>query len=367
MNREGLREVVIDVYQLGGQRVTVGTAVRVKEQDFRLGKVQSSNPDYDLLNRKIRRLIRRLMEHEDELEASGVDPSPLMIKEAFANKTSKTSTISEFVDSVIMKSSRRCNSTKQGYHCLCKSINEFRQNTTISDIDHDYIERYRSFMSDNGLSENTVIGRLKLLRCVCSEALKRNVIRDDPFKFVVIGNMRPKDVYLSLSEIARIERVKLKGKKEYVRDLFLLGCWTGLRFSDLSTLEEAEIKGGILIKRMYKTKKIVRIPINTLFWGKGMNIIERYPDIRVLSKCTCNSTANKMLKEIAVMARIGKSISFHYGRKSCSTNLSLMGMPIQNITSILGQSRTRVTETHYTFDKDKAAEKMAKKLFRKRK
>lgn len=368
--RDGLRTIVISIRMTGSrERVTVNTHIKVRPSDFLYGKVQPTDPNYDLLNRKVTRRIRRLMEYEDELESNGIVPTPRRVKEAYDSHVSKSATIAEMVEAVIIPSAGRSASTKESYRTLAKSFDEFRPNTTMQDLSHDMIERYRAFLTvDKGLAENTAIGRLKALHALCEEARKRDVMPGDPFRFVTIGNMKPKVAFLSLAEIARIERLHLDGRHEKVRDLFLLGCYSGLRWSDLSTLEEAVIKNGVLRKTMYKTKRQVAIPIKTLFWGKGLDIINRYPDIRELSHCVpCNSTANKMIKEIAAMAGIKKTVSFHIARKSCATNLSLMNMNLQYITTILGQSRTRTTEAHYTFDKEHAAEKATKKLFRRRK
>lgn len=367
---DGMRHVVIIIYSpLTKEKISVNTHIKVKASDFRYGKVQDTEPNHDIYNRKIARRIRKLMEYEDDFESNGINPTPRRVKEAYDSRVSKSATISEMVESVIVPSVGRSQSTKESYRTLAKSFDEFRKGTTMQDLSHDIIERYRAFLTvDKGLAENTAIGRLKTLHSLCEEARKRDAIPGDPFKFITIGNMKPKVAFLSLSEIARMERLNLDGRLAKVRDLFLLGCYSGLRWSDLSTLEESVIKNGVMKKTMYKTKRQVAVPIRTLFWGKGMDIICRYPDIRELSHCvSCNSTANKIIKEIAAMAGIKKTVSFHIARKSCSTNLSLMGMPIQNITSILGQSRTRTTETYYTFDKDHAAEKATKKLFRKRK
>lgn len=367
---DGMRHVVIIIYSpLTKEKISVNTHIKVKASDFRYGKVQDTEPNHDIYNRKIARRIRKLMEYEDDFESNGINPTPRRVKEAYDSRVSKSATISEMVEAVIIPSANRSQSTKDSYRTLARSFDEYRPNTTMQDLSHDIIERYRAFLTvDKGLAENTAIGRLKTLHSLCEEARKRDAIPGDPFKFITIGNMKPKVAFLSLSEIARMERLNLDGRQAKVRDLFLLGCYSGLRWSDLHTLEESSIKNGVLKKTMYKTKRQVAVPIRTLFWGKGMDIICRYPDIRELSHCvSCNSTANRIIKEVAEMANIKKTVSFHIARKSCSTNLSLMGMPIQNITSILGQSRIRTTETYYTFDKDHAAEKATKKLFRRRK
>ena len=370
VNGEGLRLVVITIYSpLTRERVTVNTHIRVRASDFRFGKVQPTDPNHDIYNRKIARRIRRLMEYEDEMEASSITPSPRKIREAWKNRVSKSATIGELVESIIVPSAERKASTVDGYRNLAKSMEDFRPGTRLSDLDHDTIERYRSWMKAKGLSENTAIGRLKLLHALTQECIKRNLLSmdQDPFRFIQIGNMRPKVAWLSMQEINRIEKVRVEGKLEKVRDLWLLGFYSGLRYGDLTTLEEAEIRNGILRKMMHKTEHEVVVPLKTLFWGRGLEIIRKYPDITVLSHCvSCNSTANRMIKEVARKAGVKKVVTFHIARKSTASNLAILGMPVQDIASILGHSKTEVTSKHYLFSKELAMVKASEKLFKAR-
>lgn len=148
-------------------------------------------------------------------------------------------------------------------------------------------------------------------------------------------------------------------------DLFMLGCWTGLRWSDLSTLERAEIKNGVLRKTMCKTNNDVVIHVSTLFWGKGLAIINKYSsNIKRLSHVTSNATANRMIKAIAKKAGVNKDVSFHWARKSCSSNLQLLGMTVEEISSILGHRENAVTKTHYLFSQEQSIVKQSKKIFR---
>lgn len=48
-----------------------------------------------------------------------------------------------------------------------------------------------------------------------------------------------------------------------VRDLFLVGCWTGLRFSDFSRIAPENIKGDFIEIETQKTAEPVVIPIHT--------------------------------------------------------------------------------------------------------
>ena len=159
--------------------------------------------------------------------------------------------------------------------------------------------------------------------------------------------------------------MKLKGKEEKIRDIFLLACFSGLRWGDLSSLEEATIENGILSKQMHKTNFWVHIPIDTLFWGKGRKIIDKYPNIKTLSHCCCNTTANRVLKELGERAGIKKKIYMHLGRKTCSNMLNQMGMSIQDISAILGHTKIDVTCKHYIFDNGERLNKTAMNIFKK--
>ena len=303
---------------------------------------------------------------EIELDAllKGKHLTLFQLKTAVKTGVRSNATIREFSDSVI-KGSDRKKATIRSYQYLCNDIEQEYGNLTLDDISHDWIEKYRMKMRNQHLSENTIKGRLKALRCLVNEALKRNLITDDPFKFITIGNMTARIGYLDADDIKKLENLKLKGKEEKIRDIFLLACFSGLRWGDLSSLEEATIENGILSKQMHKTNFWVHIPIDTLFWGKGRKIIDKYPNIKTLSHCCCNTTANRVLKELGERAGIKKKIYMHLGRKTCSNMLNQMGMSIQDISAILGHTKIDVTCKHYIFDNGERLNKTAMNIFKK--
>lgn len=285
------------------------------------------------------------------------------LKTAVKTGLRSNASLREFTESIIKDSDRK-KATKRAYEYLCNDIEKWYGRLTLDDITHDWIEKFRNRMRNLGLSENTIKGKLKAMRCIVNEALKRNLITDDPFKFIVIGNMSARVGYLEASEVKRLEELKLKGREEKVRDLFLLACYTGLRFGDLSTLEEATIENGILSKKMQKTNFWVHLPIDILFWGKGRKIIDKYPNIRKLSHCCCNTTCNRVLKDLAQKAGIEKRIYMHLGRKTCSNMLNQMGLSVQDISKLLGHTKSEVTMKHYIFDNGEHLSQAVKNIFK---
>ncbi len=363
LNRVGQAPVAIECRQ-GTKKIYLSSNVMIMPDQWQKGMVVN----HDNAAKLTAWLIRwRNGIEEIELDAllHGHQLSLYQLKVAVKTGLRAKATLGEFIASVIEPSDRG-KTTKQGYRYLADDIEKNYGRVTIEDVTHDFVERYRADMKSQHLSENTVKGRLKQLRCLVNEAMKRNLITDDPFKFITIGNMTARVGYLEESEVRRIERLKLKGKEEKVRDLFLLSCYTGLRWSDLSTLDKAEVKDGILHKRMIKTGIDVHIPIDTLFWGKGKEILEKYPDVRKLCKVCCNTTANRILKELAQKAGIKKRCYFHLGRKTCSSMLNALGLPLQDISQVLGHAKSDVTQRHYLFNNGEHLKTMIGSIFQKK-
>ena len=98
-----------------------------------MGRIQQSHPDHDLLNRKIRRIVRGLMELEDEALDAGLEPSPESLADAYLHRQTRAATISEWVEAVVTPSARR-QVTKDGYRTLVNSLNSFHPGLLTSSL-----------------------------------------------------------------------------------------------------------------------------------------------------------------------------------------------------------------------------------------
>ncbi len=361
LNKDGMAPVSLEARQ-GTKKIYFSSRIMLRPGQWEHGKVVN-HENGSKLTVYLVRWLNKVEEIELDALLNGRQLSLNQLKVAVKSGVHPSATIKEFTDSVIGGSSR-CDMTKSAYTSLVKSIEEQTPNMTISDISYDWIERWRVAMRNKGLSENTVKGRLKQLRCIVSEALKRNLLEDDPFKFVTIGNMSPRKVYLTLKEVEKFEKAKLEGNDAIIRDLFVFSCYSALRWSDLSTLEEADISGGMLRKVMKKTKREVIIPIDKLFWGRGKAILDRYPDIKVLSHVCCNTTGNRVIHRIAEKLGIKKKVTFHAARKSAACNLNQLGLSTQEISEILGHTKSQTTSTYYIFNNGEKLKKSAGKVFK---
>ena len=138
-----------------------------------------------------------------------------------------------------------------------------------------------------------------------------------------------------------------------MRDLFLVGCFTGLRFSDFSILKTDQIKDGYIeIKEQTKTGNPVVIPIHKVV----QNIINKHDGN--LPRAITNQKFNQYLKEVGIKVpslhnhfdttitkgglKISKRLkkyellTTHSARRSFATNEYLNGTPTITIMAITG-------------------------------
>jgi integrase len=164
-------------------------------------------------------------------------------------------------------------------------------------------------------------------------------------------------IYLNEQELDSIYRLDLRYDRrlERVRDLFLIGCYTGLRFGDLMLLRKENItkteRGYIIKLRTQKTDEMVVIPVHPII----LEIIEKYDGN--LPQPMSDVKMNKYIKDIGELAKIEETvktsktvggvqtrfvnkkyelITVHTARRSFATNMYLNDVPTISIMKITG-------------------------------
>ena len=204
------------------------------------------------LNYALCMMMRDVERVELEYIKRGVEVQLPMLKEAVRSNISPAAKLNEFGAQVVEQSDRK-NLTKLNYQTLLNNIERFRKGTLVTDIDYQFLVGYDRWLRESGIAHNTRISRLRLLRALLNEATKRDLIHGNPFDRFRIQQMVSKKGFLTAEQLRRLEKLPLKGPEDKVRDAFLIGCYTGLRFSDIITLRNDHIAGGWLTKKMAMT------------------------------------------------------------------------------------------------------------------
>ena len=161
-----------------------------------------------------------------------------------------------------------------------------------------------------------------------------------------------KEVFLEPKEVVKIKKLKFtENEKKYntIRDIFLVYCYTGLRYSDVNNLKLENIDFGknILEIKMIKTKENLKIPLSI----EARSLLCRYSIGKkkseyIFPKIT-NQNLNRELKKIAILAKIDKNVTCHVGRHTFASNLSNMrkiSLPI--ISKLLGHKNIANTSIY---------------------
>ena len=297
-------------------------------------------------------MVQDIERIELEYIKRGVEVNLPLLKEAVRAHISPAAKISDFGMQVVEQSERK-KLTKLNYQTLLNNIERFRKGTRITDIDYQFLVAYDKWLRESGIMHNTRISRLRLLRALLNEARKRDIISTNPFERFRIQQMVSKKGYVPTEQIRKLEHLNLSGMEDKVRDAFLIGCYTGLRFSDITTLRQEHIKDGWIVKKMIKTGFIVELPIKELFGGKMMLLLEKYNgNIERLTKSIgSNSAVNKILRGLLDKIGADSKITFHSSRHTFGTLLGQSGVQLTTIQKLLGHQKLQTTQIYSEVDR----------------
>lgn len=350
LNQRGEGLVQIEAEQQG-RKAYFSTHTYLKPEQFARGCVVNTELA-DALNFTLFSMIRDVEAVELDYIKKGVEVTLPLLKEAVKSHLSPSAKLTDFGQEVVGQSERNL-LTKQNYKTLFNNLDKFKSGVRVTDIDYNFVVAYDKWLRSSGIAHNTRVSRLRLLRAVVNEAKKRDIISSNPFDRFRIQQMVSKKGYITKEQLHALEGMKLKGYEGIVRDAFLVGCYTGLRFSDITALRQSHIKDGWLVIRMLKTKYTVEIPVATLFDGKMLRLVEKYSgDIGKLTKQLGNNAAvNRTLHDLLAIVGADPKITFHSSRHTFATLLGQQGVDISVVSKLLGHRKLQTTEIYREVDR----------------
>jgi hypothetical protein len=273
---------------------------------------------------------------------------------------------------------------------LQKFQNHRNKPITFKSFDLDFYEQFLKFLNYDiehkckgkkvkGYKRNTVGRDIKRLKIFLRDRMKRKVI---PFIDLTDYKAMEEDVdsiFLTWEEISRVYHLDLSARQslEKYRDLFVLGCLTGFRFSDYSELKPEEVREGMLYVWQKKTQSTVIVPLRE---DAKRILITKY---KMQMPQVSSVKFNARIKEIAKLAGINETVKLthkrgieevadirpkcdwvtsHTCRRSFCTNEYLAGTPSDLIMSISGHTTEKSFKKYIKADKLQRAH-MIKKLW----
>ncbi|WP_437371678.1 tyrosine-type recombinase/integrase [Maribacter litoralis] len=269
-------------YQYKRFKFSTGEKINPKFWNTKTQRAKESKqfPEYPEFNSRLNKLENGINNVFRRLLNDGIQPNNILLKKHLIAELSgnilkaKQKMLFEFIEEFIEECKlNRQKSTLKVYNTVFKYLKEYAE-TKNKNIDFESItlEFYNSYVAyltlDSNLSSNTVGKHIKTLKTFLNEATERGYNTNLEFKkkrFKVIKE-ESDTIYLSIAELKEMEKINLSGspRLDRVRDLFLIGCYTGLRFSDFTKIKPENIitEKSILQIRTQKTGQRVSIPLH---------------------------------------------------------------------------------------------------------
>ena len=252
----------------------------------------------------------------------------------------------------------------------------------FSDITIDFYNKFVKYLNDNNRAVNTIGGHIKNIKVFMKIANDRGLTENKEYQkrdFKKIDE-DTQTIYLTEPELLKIYNKDFsKDKKlDTVRDMFIIGCYTGLRFSDLKQLRKEHFSDNTITITTEKTGEPVVIPLH---WTVK-EIFKKYE--YTLPRVISNQKFNEYLKLVGEQAEIDDNviisetrgglrydttvkkyslISVHTARRSFATNMFLNDIPTLSIMKITGHRTEKTFLKYIKITPEENAQKLLKHPF----
>lgn len=352
-NKMGLHPIYFRAFR-SGRKIEIATSVTLTDKDWSVN---------------LQRVKRRNRLHERYntiLEAYDKKAMKLLVSSFVQDETALT--LEQFKDQMISANYEDGNFTDYilnylnenrprlrleswwSYKSQITKLLKFKKKVMFSDITEKFINGYHSYMINTlGNNENTASKSLRSLRTFVNIALRYKYMKTNPFQFITIKKVDGKRDFLNVEELGKLSKAYFSGEvikpiEKEILQYFLFSCYTGLRYSDLKSLQANAISDNKVKIKMHKTGYLVTVPLTQkatqllpVSLGSGTQ-----PVFRIY----CNKVTNRILKQIGKRFDIPKKLTCHVARHTFATVSITLGIPIEVVSKLLGHTSLKTTQVY---------------------
>ena len=267
------------------------------------------------------------------------------------------------------------NSTLKRYKCNKTLLEDFEKKTkhklSLGKFDEKTFNKFLKFCVENREhSANTVHRNIGLLKTFLLWAFNKKYSFNNSFvNFKKPPKFRTDEIALNIEQVEEIyaHDFSKNRKFERVRDLFVFGCVTGMRFGNYSTISKNDVQGDFIRVIDLKSKsKNLSIPLNNI----SKSILEKYEySLPNISNQKMNEYIKEVFKDLKFTDEIKKTmkygdqlveknsefykrISSHTARRSFITIMKNKRVPDKVIMSYTGHTSLEVFNAYYRPSED---------------
>lgn len=330
-----------------------------------------------VINADLSRSVRKLEGIKDKLEVNEKGTSANTIKSLYKGKTeaeSSQSFIKFFEKQISILLGKERYGTAKSFNGRLSLLKQYLkgQDLTFEDITKDFLDKYEAHLKKSGLMNSTINTHLRIIKNVFLRAIKEGFIpiEKNPFLIYSIPQAnKAKKERLEVEELIRLKKLVLPEDSGlfHSRNAFLFSFYcAGIRVRDLLQLKWKDIRKEGKEERLEYTMGKSSKDKSLMLQPQALGILSFYrkkqnpeayifpflkaelKDKKAQYSQASSKTAiiNSDLKELAIMAKIDKKLSFHIARHSFANIARKKNVPIQSVQKLLGHSSLKMTEIY---------------------
>lgn len=394
VSQDGLMPIRI-LFRIDSSIIKRNTGLNCKLNDWQNNRVKANSKKdtyygYDEINEKLQQIETKIQDISLYFRANKLEPTKDLFIEKF-DSSDKVEISSEF-------DFFKCFTEYIDKGKLIKTPNTIKGQTTVKNyleffckengislsfdkVDEDFFESLRDYSYEiKKMKQNYFAKVIKVLKSFLNWATEKGYNANREFEKFRAVEHDIDIVYLTFEELMKLyEKDFDSDRLSHVRDFYCMGCFTGLRFSDLSKLHLANISEDHIVLSIQKTKtQNHAIRLNK--YAKA--ILEKYKGtiyepLPVIS----SQKFNEYIKDCCELAEIKqpftthwfvgnkkksltqpkcKFITSHTARKTFITNSLLLGMEPKAIKKIANIKKDAVLDKYMKVTEAFTDEQMGK-------
>jgi integrase len=368
-------------------QVFTGVWVESKKWNEKLKKIKGTDEETQSLNDTLLSILSHTRKISNELLISGKPYNPntikQKIKEGFTSNKGVVESYEIFLERMKkLIPSKYTQSTLTKYTNTKERVKEFiKHNTQRNDIylyelDSQFMEDFDLWLRKKYLvSHNTVYKTYQRFTRFIRYEISRGNLDKYPFPDYQIRMIVKEGHYLSFEEIQKLENFQIENRKLYqTKLLFLFTVYTGLSFIDLYKSKESDLiiddDGMYWLKTFrQKSKSRVSVPLisSAVECLKKLRSGEFELPLGSLLPVKSNVHLNLEIKQVCELCGIknGHLTTWHSGRRSTSSLMMKMGIPLQILQKVLSHKSLSTSLMYYTHTDDTMVKESMKELDKK--
>lgn len=319
-----------------------------KAEQVKIEHMQAGIINADITTRK-QAIIQRIVEHQ--VKGQIITASAL---KSLATAKGDLCNIFEFVEAFSKEvEHKREAATLENYRKHLKVIEIFHGSRQLhfEEITHEWLVRFEDYLRKpvtdgknkrDALGSNYIYIIWKTLKTFFNAARKRKLITHYPFENYENPEYEaPNKDYMTLQELDDLEKMCDEATDPLIKQTliyFLLGCYTGLRISDLKKFDlNTHIRDGRLYLRAKKNGEWVTMPVI----GRLARHLER---VKGCWLTRAEQELNRCLKKLVP----GKKITNHCARHTFAITLCAeQGISAETAAELMGITLKTCVENYY--------------------